>query len=367
MAPYPQAFTDMDNPESVLSLRAAEVLFTSLLIVLCVNVAILVYARTATRHGEIAVRSALGASRRRIVGQLFMEALVLSGLAAGVGLGSCHLFSGSSTLPSCEIAGQLPFWLTFGLSSSAVVYARAHRCRRSDRGHGARAESHRTPDAGAAPESLVWGGGEHAAWPDVDSVDRGAGRRRRGAAAGCRFQCLGHDSRRTCQSGYRGQRISDGAADVDRDFISRYADRHVEVMRRLTNEPGVSDVTFAMAVPGEEPTVWVEVEGVPMPAATESEGSGFAVRSGTFGHEARFNRVGADFFDAFDVPVLMGRAFTAADARGLSDAVIVNRSFAERIAGAGTVLGRRVRYVGRSGDARPSTWSWGVGTRLSAW
>ena len=57
-----------------------------LLVVVCVNVAILIYARTATRRGEIAVRSALGASRKRIVAQMFAESLVLSGGAAAVGL-----------------------------------------------------------------------------------------------------------------------------------------------------------------------------------------------------------------------------------------------------------------------------------------
>ena len=59
--------------------RAIQGAVVLLLIVVCVNVAILVYARTATRQGEIAVRGALGASRRRIVAQLFVEALMLAG------------------------------------------------------------------------------------------------------------------------------------------------------------------------------------------------------------------------------------------------------------------------------------------------
>src|SRR5215218_5470792 len=58
-----------------------------LLVVVAMNVAVLVYARTVTRTGEIAVRTALGATRARIVTQLFAEALVLSTLSALVGLG----------------------------------------------------------------------------------------------------------------------------------------------------------------------------------------------------------------------------------------------------------------------------------------
>ena len=67
-------------------IRLVQALVSLLLVVVAVNVSILVYARTATRQGEIAVRGALGASRRRIVSQLFVEALALSSVAAVVGL-----------------------------------------------------------------------------------------------------------------------------------------------------------------------------------------------------------------------------------------------------------------------------------------
>ena len=61
------------------------------MLVACVNVGTLVYARTATRDAEIAMRFALGASRTRIVSQLFVEALVLSAVAAAVGLTVAHV------------------------------------------------------------------------------------------------------------------------------------------------------------------------------------------------------------------------------------------------------------------------------------
>jgi ABC-type antimicrobial peptide transport system permease subunit len=46
-----------------------------LLLVASGNVAMLMFARTATRLREIAIRSALGASRARIVSQIFVETL----------------------------------------------------------------------------------------------------------------------------------------------------------------------------------------------------------------------------------------------------------------------------------------------------
>ena len=97
---------------------------TLLLVIICVNVAILVFARTARRQGEIAVRSALGASRARIVSQLFAEGLAL----AAVG-GRCravvHARSACSyvnALMRQMFPSQLPFWWDFRLSAGVIFY-----------------------------------------------------------------------------------------------------------------------------------------------------------------------------------------------------------------------------------------------------
>ncbi len=89
----------------------------------CLNVAILVYTRTAMRQAEISLRTALGASRGRIVAQLFIEALVLSAVAAlaGVMIAALALrWIATATLP---LASLLPFWVSFRLSTEAVLYA----------------------------------------------------------------------------------------------------------------------------------------------------------------------------------------------------------------------------------------------------
>ena len=102
------------------------------LIVACANVGTLIYARTATREAEIAVRYALGASRGRIVGQLFVEALVLASLAAVVGLAAanCALKWGMAAYYSGQ-AGALPFWINPGLKlDHGALRRRADDCRR---------------------------------------------------------------------------------------------------------------------------------------------------------------------------------------------------------------------------------------------
>lgn len=122
---YTRSFVGIEGPEVELLLRSIQIGVGLLLLIVAVNVAIVVYARTATRMGEIAVRTALGASRARIVVQLFVEALVLSITAAVIGLTIVSVMlarAGDVLGKSDDPTEQLAYWIKFGVSPSLIVY-----------------------------------------------------------------------------------------------------------------------------------------------------------------------------------------------------------------------------------------------------
>jgi putative ABC transport system permease protein len=138
------------------------------------------------------------------------------------------------------------------------------------------------------------------------------------------------------------------SSEAERQFRSTYGQRLAELERRLEAETAISDVTFSLTPPGEELAAIVEVDGATVPSSDINYN---IVEGGRQGHLIRFNRVGLDFFEAFEVPLLMGRALQPDDLGAAGGGVLIDRTFMDRLFSGQNPLGRRIRYVGRSREA----------------
>ncbi len=99
------------------------------LVIACANVASLLLARSITRSREIAIRTAVGATRWRIVRQLLIECLVLASLAAtlGAGLsryGARFLVSGFDLIEP-GMPSVRPYWVDLSMDLSAYLFVAA--------------------------------------------------------------------------------------------------------------------------------------------------------------------------------------------------------------------------------------------------
>lgn len=324
----------------------------SLLVLLlaCTTVGTLFYARTAIREGEMAMRSALGASRARIVGQLFVEALVLASIAAAVGLLAADRTLRWGIEAVAEGKGGIPFWMTPGLEIRTILYAAglavagaalvsllpALRVTRT------RLQSH-LMNLGAGGSTLRFG----RVWTTAMIAQvaltaiaipigiEGASQAIRTVRIHAQFPTHEYFTARLELDRLAGE-------DMTSAFAARRARTYARLEQQIAEEPDVVAVTFADRTPGGSPainrTASVEIPSGAGPAFQ----TGFATSS-----------VGPGFFEAFDRPIIAGRGFHGGDFSPAARTVIVNEAFVRDLVqhGIASPLGVRLRYSSQAGGS----------------
>lgn len=311
------------------------------LLVACANVANLLLSRAVGRTREVAVRTALGASRRQVVSHMISEALVLAAGGALLGLGIAFV---SILLFNAAIQGtEPPFWMDFSLDPVVLLFVALV----------------------AVVAGVVSGGlpALKASTTDVSGVlkdeSRGSsglrvGRLSRGlvvveialsagllVGAGLMIKSVAR--LQTMDWGFATEEVLTARAGIFPSDYPEVADRRrfwTELEERLATIPGAQAVALTTSLPGLGS--WGTQVGV--------EGESYATDQDY--PQVRTQIVTQDYFEAFGVPVVKGRSFQAQDdSLGLPVAV-VNEAFAARFYPGEEVLGRRIR-AGTSDSSEP--------------
>jgi predicted permease len=341
LRPVVVRYTQLGDPAMVWALRAGQLFASALTVLVAINLAILVYARTVTRRGELAVRSALGASRRRILTQLFIEALALAllGAAAGLGIAGYAL----DVIQTMNETGELmPYWITFALSPRSVMVALGLAVLSAliigvlpglkATGVSMTASLHELHGRTGTRLGITWTALIVAQVAVAVAVLPVAvfisARVIRGELVGTGFPA----------ESIVAARVGPGpdAPKVDGD---RLAAEQRQLLAKLEAEPGVSGVAFSAGFPGSSGIKAIRFQdGVRVRARAQhvpDVGITDALLPST-------TRVSVDLFETYGVPMLAGRAFAAADL-GTTN-VIVNRSFVDMYLQEPDPLGLLFRY-----------------------
>jgi predicted permease len=344
VVPYTRQMIDATM---MVAMRAGQWFAGALTLLVAINLAILVYARTVTRLGELAVRSALGASRRRILSQLFLEALALSLAGAGVGLGvASYAIRVIQALNAAE--NGLPYWITFDLSIGTVLFAVGLAVVAAlimgvlpglkATGAGVGANLHELHGRSGTRLGATWTSLVVAQVAIAVAVLPVAlfiaSRVIRVELAGTGFPA------ESMVAGYAGP--GPDAPPLERN---RLAAIQQDLMTRLRGEPGVVGVALSSNMPGYGSTRRIRFEeGVRV-----RTGSDYVPDIGfTDALLPSMTRVGVDVFETYGVEILAGRKFSAADVGSTN--VIVNRHFVDMYLEEPKPVGLIFRYESRNED-----------------
>ncbi|HUF48184.1 MAG TPA: ADOP family duplicated permease [Vicinamibacterales bacterium] len=331
--------TGGSNIAALMGLVLAVVLIT------CVNIAHLLFARAAARRREMALRTAIGASRGRLIRLLLVEAGTLGALGAGAGL-----------LTGAWLVRALPWFLATppGFRSSEVFLIDGRVLIFS---LGVAVVT--TMLFGLAPaiqaaranvSGLLKGGAGRTGAP---RLDRRIGHGLMVGQIGVSL-ALVYGAAVLAQSARAIERTDLG---FSRDPIVTawipYGDAPMSIVQeavdRVAALRGVGDVAIAIRAP-----LSLSGSGLAQPVGVP----GSLVSHATAPPDVRYGAVSANYFDVMGTPIVRGRAFTEAESRGGEPVAVVTQAFVERFFPDVDPIGRLVqlrgvdhRVVGVAADA----------------
>jgi putative ABC transport system permease protein len=355
---YPKSIFDFTGAQSLL-ISSSNLVLVMLLMLICGNVALLMFARAATREAEIIVRGALGASRGRIVVQLFVEALVLGLLAAALGLSAAGLgMRWAMTTIVAELAEgfKLPFWFDARLSPATIFYALLLTVFGAAIAGVLPALKATRPLQGKLRESAMGSGPSFGGiWTAVIVAQ---------VAVMVAFPFSGFVVRRDAvrlrdwDVGIAEQEYLTARLELDREpsagtigrfDAARYRPIYEELARRLATDPAVATVTYANVLPRMyHRHSYIDIDA-----------GGAAPLHPEWPHY-RVSQINVDpgYFSALDVPILTGRNFAQSDIASDHGVIIVNESFVQRVLGGRNPLGRRLHYKEYDDDGTAKEGPW---------
>ena len=329
-----------------------------LLLIACANVANLLLARASARQREIAVRSALGASRARIIRQLLTENMLLS-LAGGVA-GLLFAWWGTRALLALS-PGNIPRLSSVGIDPQVLVFTLLISLVTGLL-------------FGLAPalivsklnlnETLKEGG--------RSSAEGAGGRRLRNGLAIAEIALsliLLVGAGLLIRSFLRLQDVNPGfnpsnllAAELSLP-TAKYAENpqvvnfYDQLLARIAEQPGVRSTALTTSLPlaGGGDFLAFAIEGRPVARADRVPDA-----------EARV--VSTDYFRAMEIPLRRGRVLTEQDTPDAPDAAVINEALARKYFAEEDPIGKRITFddpqtadvewfniVGVVGDVRQST------------
>lgn len=311
------------------------------LLIACANVANLLLARASRREKEVAIRTAIGASRFRVIRQLMVEAMVLAAL--GGSLGFALGIWGLRVYNSFSAGINRPYWidptmeapvLLFGIAVTAIACVVAGSVP-AFRASGVRIGEILKDQARGSSSLRI---GRLSTTLVVSELAVSCALL---VGAGFMVQSVINVGR--VELGFDPTNVISGRLSL---FEASYPTREdqdqffTSLKERLEAEPGIISVSLGTHLPGLGSfTYFLGVEGVPYPADSDYPTAAATV-------------VGEDYFRTFNVEFVEGRDFNQDELRLDGDpAVIVNQSFARRFLPEGRALGSRIRRgVSNSGE-----------------